>query len=343
MSHTARPADIRWLPAPLRALPALLVLAVVGFAPVSQAASRTELYQASVTMTERGDRAQAEAFAQALRVVLVRVTGRRTAGEDGALAPLVAEARRYVQQYRVAADNQLVVSFDGNAIDRWLAQNGQPIWGRDRPATFVWLAAPAAGTQAAGIVRAEDTSDLKAAIDAEALLRGVPLRWPAAADLVAHHIDYAAVAGGPPGPLFELGRQLGGEGVLVGRPGIAGTIAWSYQFQERAASFAGPTEGVDGAADVYAGLFAASGAPAAIDLEVSGLVDVAAYARMQAALESLSFVSHVSVRALDGDRAQLRLSVRGGAAALQRALALHGVLEPVAGGDGTALHYQLRP
>jgi hypothetical protein len=342
MIDPARSVKSRRPPASLRAALLLSVAACLCGLQPAAALTRAELYQATVPAPERGEAGQSAAFAQAMRVVLVRITGRRTAGEDAALAPLVAEARRYVQQFRAAPDAQLAVAFDGNAIDRWLAQSGQPIWGRDRPATFVWLAAPAAGTQAAAVVRAEDTSDLKSAVDAEARLRGIPLRWPSGADLVSHHIDMAAVAGGPNGPLFELGRQLGGEGVLIGRPGAAGTLQWTYQFQDHGGSVAGATEGVDAAADLYAGLFAASGAPAPVDLEVSGVGDVAAYARMQNVLESLAFVSHLSVRALDGDRVQLRLSVRGGAAALQRALALNGALEPLAISDGATLHYQLR-
>ena len=35
-----------------------------------------------------------------MKTVLVRVTGRRSADEDPALAPLIGNARRYVQQYR---------------------------------------------------------------------------------------------------------------------------------------------------------------------------------------------------------------------------------------------------
>ena len=76
-------------------------------------------------------------FQAAMKTVLVRVTGRRYADEDPALAPLVSNARRYVQQYRAAPDNQLWVAFDGPAIERWLTQNGQPLWGHERPATLV--------------------------------------------------------------------------------------------------------------------------------------------------------------------------------------------------------------
>ncbi len=70
-----------------------------------------------------------------MKVVLVRVTGRRSAEDDPALAPLVGNARRYVQQYRATPDGQLWVSFDGPAIERWLTQNGQPLWGHERPTT----------------------------------------------------------------------------------------------------------------------------------------------------------------------------------------------------------------
>jgi len=47
--------------------------------------------------------------------------------DDPALAPLVGNARRYVQQYRGAPDGQVWVSFDGPAIERWLTQNDQPL------------------------------------------------------------------------------------------------------------------------------------------------------------------------------------------------------------------------
>ena len=97
------------------------------------ALTRAELYQATVPLAERCEAAQTAAFEAALRIVLVESPGRRTAEEDPALAPLIGNARRYVQQYRAAPDNQLWVSFDGAAIERWLTQNGQPLWGHERP------------------------------------------------------------------------------------------------------------------------------------------------------------------------------------------------------------------
>src|SRR5580692_4485371 len=124
-----------------------------------------------------------------MKMVLVRVTGRRSAEDDPALAPLIANARRYVQQYRGAADGQIWVSFDGPAIERWLTQNGQPLWGRERPTTLVLLAVQ--GGPQGNVVTTEDTSELKSAVDAAANLRGLPLVWPSAAEVQKYHIDYA--------------------------------------------------------------------------------------------------------------------------------------------------------
>src|ERR1700688_3153210 len=146
-------------------------------AAVWRALSRAELYQAKAPVADRSEAAQTAAFQAALTIVLVRVTGRRSVEDDPALAPLISNARRYVQQYRGAPDGQMWVSFDGPAIERWLTQNGQPLWGHERPTTFVWLTAQT-GPQTGTIITADDTSELKTAIDAAAALRGGPVHRP---------------------------------------------------------------------------------------------------------------------------------------------------------------------
>ena len=175
------------------------------------ALTRAELFQATAPMADRSEGAQTAAFEAAMKTVLIRVTGRRTVDDDAALSPLIGNARRYVQQYRAAPDGQVWVSFDGPAIERWLTQNGQPLWGHERPMTFVWLTAQT-GPQSGVLITAEDTSELKAAIDAAATVRGVPLIWPSASDAQRNHMDYAAVNAAAPSTLADIGRRSGGEG-----------------------------------------------------------------------------------------------------------------------------------
>jgi hypothetical protein len=260
------------------------------------------------------------------------------------LSPLVSNARRYVQQYRAAPDSQLFVTFDGPAIERWLTQNGQPLWGHERPTTLLLVAVQTTG-QGGSVITTDDNSDLKSAIDAAAAVRGLPLVWPSAAELQKFHIDFAAVNGGSPATFADVARRMGSDGVLVGRAGgntAAANVRWTHLFQDRSSEYSGTLEGVNRAADLYAGLFAASGGLVPVDIEVSGLNDLKDYAGVESYLESLSFISHVSVESLSGDTVRFRLSTRGGLDSLHRALSSNGRLQPVAAGENGIQRFQLR-
>ena len=322
---------------------ALLCLGLAGFCPseARAALSRAELYQAKVPVADRSEASKPAAFEAALRIVLVRVTGRRAPDEDAAFAPLLGNARRYVQQYRDTQDGQLWVSFDAAAIDRWLAQNNQPLWGRERPSTFVWLTVPG-GASGGTVVTAEDTSDVKTAIDAAAYQRGAPVIWPTAADLQRNRLDYSTVASASAATLADIGHRSGGEATLIGRAS-AGGVRWSFLYQDRSSEFSGaPAEGINRAADTYAGLFAVSGAAAPAVIEVGGVNDLADYAYVQSYLESLAFISHVGVESLSGNVVRFRLTTRGGAEALQNALPLSGRLQPQSAGDNGIQRFELR-
>ena len=65
------------------------------------------------------------------------------------------------------------------------------------------------------------------------------------------------------------------------------------------------------------------------------------YASLQSYLESLTFVSHVSVESLSGDTVRFRLSTRGSVDSLQRALSLNGRLQSIAAGENGIQRFQL--
>jgi hypothetical protein len=317
-------------------------LLCVGLA--GHAAVRPDLYQATAPVADRSEAGRAAAFQTALKMVLVRITGNRAADQDPALAPLVSDAGRFVQQYRAAPDNQVWVAFDGPALERWLAQNGQPLWGRERPATAIFLAVQS-GAQSGTVLTRDDTSDLKSAIDAAAMARGIPLIWPGAAELQNSRLDYAAVVNGAPTTLAEIGRRLGAEGALIGHAqgaGVNANVRWTHVFQDQSREFSGALEGVNRAADTYAALFAASGNLVPLEIEVSGVGDLRQYADVENYLESRSFIAHVSVESLIADTIRFRITTRGGAAPLQRALAMNGPLEPIAATDGGVQRFHLR-
>lgn len=333
----------RFSPRQLR-FAAVLCLSVLSAVPGAFATAKVEVFQATAPVADRSEAAQGVAFQSALRTVLVRVTGRRTAGDDPALAPLVSNARRYVQQYRSAPDNQLWVAFDSAAIERWLTQNNQPLWGRDRPVTYLWVGVQS-GAQGGTLLTAEDQSELKTSIDAAASVRGIPVMWPNTADLQRNRVDYSSVAGGSPAALVDLAKRAGADGVLIGRASnltAAASVRWTLQYQDRSSEFSGPFDGVNRTADLYASLFAASGALAPVDIEVSGVSELRDYAAVETYLESLSFITHVDVVDLNHDVVRFRLTTRGGADTLQRALTLSGRLTAEAAGEDGVQRFKVR-
>jgi hypothetical protein len=318
-------------------------IAALCLGEAAAALTRAEMYQATAPVADRTETAQAAAIQNAMKTVLIRVTGRRSAGEDPALNSLVSNARRYVQQYRAAPDSQLWVAFDGPAIERWLTQNGQPLWGHERPTTLVLLAVQS-GPQGGTVITTEDSSELKSAIGEAAALRGLPLVWPSGAELQRFHIDFSAVNTGSPSTFAEVAKRMGSDGVLIGRASgssVNANVRWTHLFQDRSSEYSGTLEGVNRAADLYAGMFAASGGLVPVDIEVSGLNDLRDYAGVESYLESLTFISHVSIESLSGDTVRFRLSTRGGLDSLQRALSLNGRLQPVAAGENGIQRFQL--
>ena len=320
---------------------------VAGYcrAPAVRADERSNVYQVAVAVPDRSEANRAAGFQAAMRVVLVRVTGRLGAASDPELAPLVGAAGRYVQQYRYAIDGRLIVGFDGGAIERWLAGVGAPIWGRTRPLTLVLLTVQSGSS--GSIVTSDDHSDLATAIDAQASLRGIALRWPNAQQLVADGLTYASVIQADPRSLLAVAAHHGADGLLIGH--ATGTAAnapvqWLFEYQTETAQTVGTAAGVDSAADAYASIYAVSGAIAPVEIEIRGVRNLADYARVERLFESMTSVSNVAVRSLHGDTVRLQLASRGGAAPLVRMLALDGNLVPdtTPADDGGALSYRLR-
>jgi hypothetical protein len=138
---------------------------------------------------------------------------------------------------------------------------------------------------------------------------------------------------------------LGSDGILIGRASGSGTnanIRWTHLFQDRSSEYSGTLEGVNRAADLYSGMFAASGSLVPVDIEVIGVSALREYASIENYLESLTFISHVSVESLTEDSVRFRLATRGGIDSLQRALTLNGRLQPVAAGENGIQRFQLR-
>ena len=301
------------------------------------------MYQATAPARRPLRRGDSAAFQTAMKTVLIRVTGRRNADEDPALAPLVSNARRYVQQYRAAPDDQVWVAFDGPAIERWLTQNGQPLWGHERPTTLVLLGG---ANRRAKRQRRDHRRYLRAQNGDRC--RGYGARF--AADVAQRRrtaeIPYR-LRGGERGLAVHFGGNWAAHGQRRGahrtrerreRECQCALDAFVSGSKQRILRHLGRRES---RRRFVRRLFAASGELVPVDIEVSGLNDLRDYASLESYLESLTFISHVSVESLSGDTVRFRLATRGGVDSLQRALSLNGRLQPVAAGENGIQRFQL--
>lgn len=318
----------------------LAAFACVAFSLPALAESFGDLYSVTVPYTGENE----AAFREAMRDVLVRVTGRRDAPELENLAPLVAQASRYVASYRRAGGNQLAVTFDGAAIEKAVDASGLAFWGNERPVTLVWLAIDRGGGRRA-LVSASDTSAEKSRIDTNAERRGLPLVWPDAGDDLVRAMQQAW--SGAHAALVDAARRYGADGVLIGRarqtdPGTY-SVEWSFSAADLAANATGELEaGPELAAERYAGMYASRGASQRSEqlVTITGIGSLEAYASALKALSRLAPVRGVSVDEVTPDAVSFLVNVRGDPEALHQAIQRDGRLQAV---DAGRLIYAFAP
>lgn len=249
-------------------------------------------------------------YSEAMRAALVRATGRRSAASDPVFAPLVEDARRYVQIFRpAAADSPARITLDSAAIERAIAALGQPVWSRERPlALTVVIQAPAGA----------DAARVREQLERAAADRGLPLRLASAAS-----VGLSAGATVSAEAALLAARRAGADVAIVGE---ADGTEWQWSLIDGATVtvfHGGPTAGVEGAADTLAlsAMAAVSQPVIETEMRIAGVATLKDYAELQKLLETVPAVKRVELVASEADGVRFRLEVAGGVGGLIDALA----------------------
>jgi len=289
-----------------------------------------DLYEADQPVLNN---ARDAAFVDALKTVVVRVSGQREA--PARLGAALNDPRKYVQRFGFTVDNVLQVGFDSVSVDRLLQDAGLPIWGRERPETLVLLNVIDPSGYSYWI-SGDQPNAMKDSLEKVARERGLPLKWPA---VPPQGFDETSA--------LQEAERYGANAALLGRSQGAG-VRWTLVSSEGSAQASGSMEdGIHLAADTFARMFAASGSSLGnVVVEVSGIGDLDAYASTLNYLEGMTLVRAVALEQVSGDTMRFKLAVRGDAATLRRAIALDSRL--VAQDDGVApsgarLSFRYRP
>ena len=274
------------------------------------------------------------AVQDAMRQALVRATGRRDASDDPALAALIADAPHYVKAYATGARGESQVVFDGVAVEHAIAVAGRSVWDRERPFTLVVLDPPR--------TRAADDA-ARVELERVAAERGLPI------SLIP--LSLTDSSGNPLGAdaLLQAAQRYGGDEILVGRGedlGPDGTLQWTLYTRARSESWNGPLSGtIDHTVDLLVpqqGTTVAQ-AESTARVAIAGVSSLTDYAAVTRLLQSVPGVRHVSILAAEGDSIVFEVTVRGGAAGLEQALAgSTRLVHSGAGAAGAVFRYQPR-
>lgn len=319
----------------------LFPLVVLAGATSSHAARFEDLYTVVVPADNEADNPLEVATERALGELFVRLTGQRGAGANPAVFPILEAADRYIEQWGYQTAEDIVVTFDGAAVEAELRRLNLPIWGTERPLTLLWVAYdPGNGRRQLLGVEPEESEDqrdrlawLREIIEATAAERGIPMLLPLLDDEDSAALGVADVWGGFNDRIEAASRRYGADAVLLGRirtSGGANAARWSLltgdDFRERRGTI---RDGIDWLADTYARQYAVTGRAERRRVLVSEINSFDDYARVMAFMEQLSLIESLAVEEVVDDTVLLSMKIRGDAQVLQRAMTLGSVLRPV--------------
>ena len=288
--------------------------------------------------------------------LLMRVTGKREAGFDPSLQPLVQEPAAYLNASGLDREGRVVVRFNASLVEQALMSLNYPVWGVERPLTLLWIAADngqgeremlSANELASGLSpgMAMLLEDIQAQVLAVADERGLPIALPLldVEDMTA--VTFADVWGGFDEPVQRASVRYRPDAVLIVRvrPGAFGNEVQCLLLKGGGRNtLAGISlqHCLDAVADLYATEYSVIGGASSARLTVLDVATLGDYGRVVSYLETLTVLQSVDVESLERGVLTLRVAARGDAQVLERVLALGGVLAPA--GDGVGVQSRER-
>lgn len=334
----------------------LLILSLLLLPFGAHAVRVPGLYEAEVPVEGQQAGSRAEAIRTAMKMVLIKLTGDRTAPLRPEVSTVVQAAERYVQQYRYVEAAQAVttdtlgtevqlrlkITFAENDLNDALRQSGIQIWGRERPSVLIWLAMEK--DQQRKLLLAEEEPEYLFAVNRQAEARGIPLMHPLFDLQDTSSLQAADIRAGFRDTIQRASARYYPDTLLTGwletlLPGIWQArwmaIIGNEQYDwttEGSYPETVLTEGIDGMADRIAERFARQddSGMTEITLKVLDIKSVGHYAKVLSYLQSLSAVSHVDVSGVNSGEVEFRLTAHGSETAVTQAIGFGRVLEPVA-------------
>jgi len=316
------------------------------------AAERVDnLYRERVLVADQSDDVRSQAGAEALRLVLLRASGRHALGESEVLRRALAKPLRLIESFRYEtavdddegqAQTRLQMTFSQSAVEALLREAELPIWPENRPSVLMWLVHDDlhAGRQ---VVAFADEPELEAQLVASARQLGLPQVLPL--------LDLQDQLSLGPEQLWQLDQQAiaaasvryAVDAILVGRysqtSGGEWLASWSLQHRQQQQLFDSRgadlqalfDKGLGEVANHFSGIYGITATDRRVDtlvMEVSGVDRFQSYVALTDYLDSLAVLRHVQLLEVRGQSLRFALQPEGRMSLLLDALALDKRLKP---------------
>ena len=340
---------------------ASLSLLLVTFSLPASAVIVDHLYEAEMAVADQTRKTRHDVFKKAFQQMLIKVVG----SSQVLTNPLVHDARnkvlKYVSQfrYRELPDNfvqpaatieqpkpqqfsdMLWIKFDVQAVNKLLKNSQLPVWGKQRPATLVWIAVRDGGQRY--ILRHRDKSPIKDEIEKAAKVRGLPIRWPEYDETDRARLSFVDLWGGFWDNILSVSRRYQNESILVGRyVWTAGSwqLNWdlltdthtkNWQINSRDLSLLS-SSGVDKAADLVSvkyALFLQESTESNFYIDIHGINSVSGYAQIANYLQGLAPVRDLNASEVSTQGVRFKIDTQAKVDDVKRLIALGRVLKPV--------------
>ncbi len=342
-------------------------LSVAFFCSPVSAAKVEDLYSAEIEVTGQGSDERAKAIRQALKRVVVKLTGSLQSTELPELNRFFEQASDYVEQFRykekkiqlssqaLAEQNtagalglldvenairlNLWVSFDSLAVRSALDKANLAYWGQTRPLVLIWLAVE----KGAGrfLLEKELHTELSSVLQGRADIRGLPIAFPLMDLEDRAVIGITDVWGNFADIIHDASQRYSVDAILVARL-HQGNNAWqgrwtiydnafSHNWQSAELTLEALLKaGIDEATESIAQNYVqvmSNEGKENLQLAVYGLTNFTQYSQVLNYLTNLDVVQKTRVKEVSDKQVLLELELRGNLKIFEQTVQLGRVLE----------------
>lgn len=321
----------------------ILSIALLLFSVNAFSAEVEKLYEATVMAKNDLTLEKQIAFKQ----VLIRVTGEAEPTKNSLVNQSLLDVTDYIVQFQyldVDGKQHLWVQFDPKQVKQLLRKAQLPVWGQHRPQAIFWIARE--DKYGRDIVSDGEQSNVKAALQSRARLRGLPLVLPLLDLNDSSVVSSSDVWGKFTQPVLKASKRYDADVVVMANMYPISENQWLLNWDllgRQGGSYASLAKGeirnseqgvvqnlVDKVSQKLAKIYAVNLAEKSNDmvsLKIKGIQTLDDYVAVSRLLSKLSAISQRKLARILGDKFIWELRLLAGEQDLMRALALDPRLE----------------